>query len=301
MPPAVSGYSGFSGTQAQTLYAKLVNLKFKPTSLKLVRDELEMHPDIDREAILLDKFLYKRSLSISMYTLIDANPNAAMPIMRYDNDAAPHHNVFLGEDKRRAIFGDTASSPHFHFQNEEDSLMCLRKFKSYEGQLKYRTGRCNAIDCIHLKQYLKKLDRLNKTDLQHNLKEKNDYGMPFLQLKIKNANQLFSDPESLIRDYLSKTDSWYGKEVIKWFDRASELKLYEEEPNRIFTNLIKSLDLIEFITSRERTCLDMRGDKIFSDIEVLLANEVMSEMNRLIENPLTNYMIDDDYYPQSEK
>ena len=159
-------YAERSGNQQQSLYAKVVSLKFKPTQLRLVRDELEAHPDIDREAILMDKFLYSRSLSISLYALIDASPNAAMPIMRYDNDVAPHHNVFLGDDKRRLVFGDTASSPHFHFQNEEDSLMCLRKFRSYEGKMKYRTGRCNAIDCSHLKQYLKIYQMTNYLHIQ---------------------------------------------------------------------------------------------------------------------------------------
>ncbi len=296
-------YAGHHPNQGQSMYAKLVNLKFKPVSLKLLRDEIDAHPDIDKDAILLDKFLYTRSLSISMYALLDANPNAAMPIMRYDNDIVPHHNVFLGDDPRRVVFGDTASAPHFHFQNEEDSLLCLRKFKTNEGKIKYRTGRCNAIDCPHLKQYLKKLDKLNKGQLQRNLQEHNDFGMPFLVMKARSRNNenLFQDPENLIREYLSTQDLRCGRDIKKWFDRASELHLYENEPNRIFTNLIKSLDLLEFVTSKEKVCTDLKEGKVLSDIEVLLANDLVNEMNLLIDTPKTEQTIDDNYYPQLEE
>ena len=295
-------YVGDKSGQGQSVFAKVVSLKYKPVSLKLVREKMTEQPYVDEETLLSDRFLYTRSFSISMYALLNANPNEAMPIMRYDNDVAPHHNVFVGEDKRKVIFGDTAVSPHFHFQNEEDSLMCLRKFRSFEGPMKYRTGRCNAIDCPHLKAYLKKLDRLNKTDLHKNIKEKNDYGMPFLALKANNKvkTNVFKDPEDSIREYLSSHDSRGGYDIIKWLDRVKELKLYEQEHNRIFTNLIKSLDLLELIVTKEKACLDIRECKVLSDLEISLANDVMSEINYLIEKPLTGQEIDDNYYSEQE-
>ncbi len=281
----------FKSQNKGMMFAKVVNLKYKPSLLRVVNEEEKKHANA-QDALIADKFLYDRSLSISMYVLMDGDPNAAMPIARYDNDMYPHHNVFIGDDKRKTIFGDTAASPHFHFQNEEDSLLCLRRSRA-DG--KYRTGRCNAIDCYHLKQYLKKLDRLNKSEIQRNVREKNDYGMPFLNMKAKNI-AVFKDPEPMIRKYF-ENNRVNNSVVLKWFDKTREYDLYKSAPNRIFTNLIKSLDLLDFIANSQKVCLDAKESKMMSDVEVLLANNVVSNMNLIKEyDNLITQQLNDDYY-----
>lgn len=276
------------------LFAKIVNLKYKPVKFKLAKSKQAGHTiEQVREQIPLDdSMFYRRSLSISMYVLLDGNPNKAMPFMRYDNDFFDHNNVWIGDDKRKHIFGEIAKSPHFHFQNEKDSIFCLRKFKNQSRQNKYRTGRCNAIDCYHLKEYLLSIDSIAGKGLLIEEKKNGSYGLPFLQMKISKKD-LHLDIESIVKEYISSLDDREAKHLsylYVWFKKAKDNNQYEMggRGDKIFGDLIKSLDFLEFITDTMKSTVYTSDRKVLSDLELLVANEVMNVINNNNKNILTS-------------
>ncbi|MCI8555489.1 MAG: hypothetical protein HFI85_02830 [Clostridia bacterium] len=263
------------------LCAKVVNLKYKPKALKYFGRKRYPSSKIEIEARINDRFLYDRSLSISMYVLLDGDPKKAMPFMRYDNDPHPHTNVWIGQDKRKAVFGEVAQSPHFHFQSEEDAILCLRKFRYTNGKGKYRTGRCNAIDCRHLKNYLMKIDNMGGKLAENELAKNGTYGLPFLKMKI-NKKALKINVDNLVKDYLdgkSSTEQGYLRYLTKWLDATKDNPDYEMPKNKCFGSLIRALDFIDFMTNNMSTGLYGCDRKMLSEIEVLVANAVVNVIN----------------------
>lgn len=229
------------------LFAKLINLRYKPSNLKMAKKHNHGLSEEEKLFSVYDNYLYNRSLSISMYVLLDGDPNKAMPFVRYDNDPTPHTNVYIGNDKRREVYGDIALNPHFHFQNEDDSLLCLRKYQAEDGKTKYKTGRCNAIDCKHLKKYLLDLDSLDQKDLERQAKNKMDYNMPFLQYKLT-GKKVGVNVDNLFYKFIQdKTDEEVGllEEISLWLTQSKESKVYNRGKN--FDKLIRKhlISLIE--------------------------------------------------------
>ena len=275
------------------LFAKVINLKYKPVKFKLSKSQQagQTIGQVRQQVPLDDSGFYRRSLSISMYVLLDGNPNKAMPFMRYDNDFFDHNNVWIGDDKRKHIFGEIAKSPHFHFQNEKDSIFCLRKFKNQSRQNKYRTGRCNAIDCYHLKEYLLSLDSIGGKGIFIEQSKNGSYGMPFLQMKIDRTS-LKLDVAGMVKGYLSTLDDRQAKHlsyINVWLNKAKDNTQYVMggRGDRIFGDLIKALDFLEFITDTMKSTVYSSDRKVLSDMELMLANEVMNVVNRNNKNILT--------------
>ena len=110
--------------------------------------------------------LYDRTLTISMYVLLEGSSNKSHMFLRYDSSSKTHKNIYVGSDKRQSVYGLEAENPHFHFQNEDDNLLCIKKFRDANRHIKWKTGRCNAIDCKHLIKYLLELDSLSQEKLE---------------------------------------------------------------------------------------------------------------------------------------
>ncbi len=293
------------------LFGKFVSLKFKPKELASIKNLIAKSEN--KKDIVYNRYLYDRSLTITHYVFLDGDPNKAMPYMRYDNDLYIHTNVFIGKDKRKRYFGESADCPHFHFQNEDDALLCLRKFRSgKDGKIKYRTGRCNAIDCRHLKEYLHQLDMQFPEYLKEHSDEW-DFGMPFLNLKVA-GKKIDINVENIFNNYLKLNGGGTKKlyEVSQWLEETASRSEYKQFSYKYknstnhsnFTGLIRALDFIDYITTLMKVKMDVNTIKMLSDIEVEIANSIMSAINlnsstKTMKDGKPKYVIDMDFDEKS--
>lgn len=271
------------------VFAKLINLKYRPSDLRMLKQKTKGYSDEEKQFAVYDNYLYNRSLSISMYVLLDGNPDKALPFIRYDNDPAPHSNLYIGNDNRRDIYGKEARGPHFHFQSEDDSLLCLRKFKGEDGKTKYKTGRCNAIDCSHLKKYLLELDSLTPKQVCNLAKQGLDYGMPFLQLKLT-EKKIGTSAEHLFFNFIKdKTDEeiHYLDEFAIWLTQSKNDKVYHN--GKSFDKLIRDLDVLDRISILMDSANNPEQRKIYSQLEIVIADSVMD----VICNNSSKYIVKD--------
>ena len=271
------------------IFAKLINLKYRPSDLKLLKQKTKDYSDEEKQFAVYDNYLYNRSLSISMYVLLDGDPNKAFPFIRYDNDPAPHSNLFIGNDNRRDVYGKEARGPHFHFQSEDDSLLCLRKFKGEDGKTKYKTGRCNAIDCPHLKKYLLDLDALTPKQVGNLAKQGLEYGMPFLQLKLV-EQKVGTSADNLFFNFIKdKTDEeiHYLDELAIWLTQSKNDKVYHN--GKSFDKLIRALDVLDRISILMDSANNPDQRKLYSQLEIVIADSVMD----VICNNSNKYMVQD--------
>ena len=140
----------YTNEEDNIMFGKLMRLKYVPAEEKILQ-KLENTQGLD-EYPYDDETIYDKVISISFCAIIKGDCTNAIPIYRYDSSKLHHKNIYIGDDERREIFGDVAQSPHFHFQNEDDSLLCLRKYHQNNNKDHlYKSGRCNAIDCKHLR------------------------------------------------------------------------------------------------------------------------------------------------------
>lgn len=282
--------------------AKIINIRYRPANLKMVGQKSHIAPKEIKPKLVYDNSLYQRSFSISMYVLLDGDPKKAMPYLRYDNDNTPHTNLYIGDDKRRKIFGKTAKNPHFHFQNEDDSLLCLRNFKDNNGRTKYKTGRCNAIDCPHLKNYLIHLDNLSQYDIQKQLEENQTYNMPFLHIKAK-GKALNINVDEIISNYISQRSQEERElliDITSYLEQTKDNPLYKNSNNKCFGKLIKSLDLLDYLVSIMQQSTNYNQRKLFSHIEIMIANNVINAIDNnntkiISHGNQPKYEIDGDY------
>ena len=268
------------------IFSKIIRLKYKPSELSLNQKERKAREE--KEYALYDNFLYNRSMSISMYVLLNGDPNKAMPFLRYDNDKLPHGNVYVGKDKRRKVFGDVALNPHFHFQNEEDSLCCLLK---KEGRMK--TGRCNAIDCAHLKRYLLQLDRLTQKEVEEQEEKNLSYNMPFLKYKLENK-KIIVNADKLFKNFIKdKTEEEIEllKDLCLWLSVSKNNKNYNT--GLCFDKLIRGIDFLNRIAMLMDCSLNLQQRKLYSQLEIVVADSVMNA----ICNNNSNYILKD-YKPK---
>lgn len=259
------------------LFAKFINLRYKPANLKMVKLHNKDKNAEEKAFAVYDNYLYNRSLSVSMYVLLEGDPNKAMPFVRYDNDPTPHTNIYIGDDKRREIFGDVALNPHFHFQNEDDSLLCLGKFKE-DGKTKYKTGRCNAIDCKHLKKYLLDLDALTDKEVERLMDRKNDYDLPFLQYRSENK-KVGVNVDKLFYSFLKdKTDEEINKldEISLWLTHSKDSTLYHN--GKSFDKLVRCLDFLDRIALLMDSTIDCHQRKLYSQLEIFVADAVINSI-----------------------
>lgn len=283
--------------------AKLVNLRYRPADLKAVNQHNIDKSEEEIEHAVYDDYLYHRSLSISMYVLLDGDPRKALPYIRYDNDPVPHTNVFIGNDKRKSIFKAVALTPHFHFQNEDDSLLCLRKFKDENGKTQYKTGRCNAIDCPSLKQYLLDLDSLSQAEIAKQMKEHLDYGMPFLHMKAQ-GKKVGVSPDGIFKNFIkAKTEE--ERELLRdieyWLNESKDDKVYNR--GRTFDKFIRTLDFLDIISKLMASSVTRKVNyeqrKLYSQLEIVTAdimvNIISNNSNKyVLEDQLPKYTIETD-------
>jgi len=311
----------FLSKESDILCAKLITLKYQPIKEKLsVRKKL--YRDVEKYAIsngltpqetkakqkelVEHQEIYKRSLSLSMYVLLNGDPNKAMPFIRYDNEEEEHNNIYIGDDKRRAVFGDKANGPHFHFQNETDSLLCLKKYQGADAW-KYKTGRCNAIDIPHLRKYLIELDSLSQKEVLNMHDKQLHYGMPFLEFKLKNKGTNININGQIHQFFNEKSAEGIAKisYINDWIEKSKENDDYKNTDGKKFGKLIKALDFISFINDKRKNSRNLAEKKMLTELEVISANELIKTFSSCQANELSSnrerYQIEGSYLTPSQK
>lgn len=281
--------SFFTDASQHIAYGKIVNVQYKPLSEKLISIYNQGKSQEEKDRGIFKPNLYNRALSISLYVLLDGTYQKAHCVMRYDSSAFNHHNTYYYGDKRRGVYGEVATSPHFHFQNADDDLLCLKKSKNSEKVERWQSGRCNAIDCQHLVNYLIEIDRLSAEEVDNLCKFGNDdYNMPFIYFKQR--NQYISVPiEKILKNFmeseskngkLSIADSEFIGETISNFNELYSQSEFAIEPteNKIFTKLIKAINFLQFIYDKRKITINPRQLEILSHIEIEIADKVFNEI-----------------------
>ena len=288
------------------VFAKFINLKYCPSDLKAVKKHDKDLNEEEREFAVYDNYLYNRSLSISMYVLLDGDPNKAMPYIRYDNDPTDHQNLFIGNDKRMEVFKKKACGPHFHFQTEDDSLLCLRKFKGEDGKIRYKTGRCNAINCANLKEYLLSLDNMSEKELDAQVAQHLDYGMPFLQYKIANKKIGQSIDHLFYKFIEDKEDEQVNllDELSIWLTTSKQAKVYNR--GLCFDRLIRGLDFLDVIHANMQVSKNYEQRKLYSQLEIVVADSVMNAISNntskyVLQDQAPKFTIETDLYERTEE
>ncbi len=286
--------------EQKILCAKVITLRYKPLNLQLIKKRYRAIENAVGAGILCGEIaqkqqlltehdaLYSRSLSLSMYVMLDGDPEKAMSFIRFDDEEGEHTNVYIGDDKRRKIYGERAEGPHFHFQNETDSLLCLRKFSGEETR-KYRTGRCNAIDCPHLKSYLQFLDGLDKAETERQLEKNLHYGMPFLEMKLRDRAPKTKITARMYEyiENLSDTEKSKIHYVQEWINSAKQNPQYKNEEGRKFGKIIMTLDFFTFINEKRREISDLEERSMLTQIELVTANALISTFANCEEKELS--------------
>ncbi len=277
--------------QGQSLYAKQMEFCFTPKKFRK-KDNAEVDDFKSEIEKLTNEEFYNRTLSISMFSLLDGNPNKAMSVMRYDNQYDfnnYHKNTYIGKEKRYDIFGAKAEYPHFHFQSEDDSLFCLqqKKHSSKNSVSNYRVSKCNAIDCKHLKKYLIIIDGLSGSHLKNERDNNGSYGMPFLSMK-EEKHKVYIDIEKIIEEYKSenqiKNEKGIFLKINEWIENSKQKDEYKDNEFKCFAQLIKAIDFLREINFlRKRVCeIDSSNDlKFLSELEILIANKTMDVVSRI--------------------
>ena len=100
------------------------------------------------------------------------------------------------------------------------------------------------------------------------------------------------DVAGMVKGYLSTLDDRQAKHlsyINVWLNKAKDNTQYVMggRGDRIFGDLIKALDFLEFITDTMKSTVYSSDRKVLSDMELMLANEVMNVVNRNNKNILT--------------
>lgn len=268
----------FINEKDSMLFAKLARVKYVPIRLKTVRETAEKG-ELDYN----DQSLFDCVMSISFCAVIDGKTKNSLPLYRYDSSKLMHKNMFVGDDYRKDVFGETVRSPHFHFQNEDDSLLCLKRQFDKCGKEVYKSGRCNAIDCDGLRRYLISLDQRNDKQIETLSKFDLHYGMPFLrQRREKLVSRCDFMPE--IRKFIKTlptnekvdllaVEKWLSQSDVRvWFEDGSS---FAYEDCDCFGSLIKALDFIQFVFDKRVKTKNPTLVKNLSKIELLVASKAI--------------------------
>lgn len=276
------------------LFAKVTNIKFEPINYARLKEAgRELEPN-EKEKLKYNPRIYNRTFSISLYVMLEGDPKKSHPFLRYDSSPCTHTNMFLDGDKRVDVYGYEADNPHFHFQNEDDALLCIRKYRDNNRHIKWKTGKCNSIDCKHLIKYLLKLDNMERGELEKQEKQNLNYGMPFLNMKLKGKKVNTQNTSKYFENYpcLNKSEADYIARLREDFKTLNSEKSVGGG-DKSFKRLISSLQLLQFVTDERSKATDNAELEILSNLEVECATDVI--------NAITNSsqkIIEKDYKPK---
>lgn len=276
----------YTSPETGTHFAKVVKLRYSPIDKDLVSEHIKKDYNKTDEYIYRNPNLYKSSYSISFYTFLNGNPDKAHLLVRYDSTSYDHQNLWIIDDEeKRSVFGDVAKSPHFHFQNENDDLICLRK-ENKGGEVNFKTGGCNAIDCEHLAEYLYQLDSKDSKSIKQLIQENKNFDMPFLYLKGRNVH-LNLDLDFMLTSYAAKINNdQQGYENMKYFysminkfkTNYNKSKYANMDSKSVFSEYIFTLKLLEFIDEAKKSVTDLEKFNTLHDFEVILSNKLFENM-----------------------
>lgn len=275
------------------LFAKVTNIKFEPISYVLIKEAVKNMPADSRTKLQYNPTLYNRTFSISLYVLLEGDPNKSHPYLRYDSNPCTHTNTFLGGDKRLEVYGLEADNPHFHFQNEDDALLCIRKYRDSGRHIRWKTGKCNAIDCKHLVRYLALLDNLEQRELHRQEEQNLSYGMPFLDIKLKGKKIITKSVDKLLDEY-PLLDEKSGQLIDML--RESFKMLYPvkaTQGDKSFKRLITSLRFLQLLHDEQSNTLDEEKLEILSNLEIECASDVVGAISSCSQK-----IIEKDYKPK---
>ena len=253
----------FASKDNRLLFGKTVRVCFK------AYDANEFVSKFSQDNFEYDSQSSLRGLSVAMYGFLQGKENCLSLFARLDDDGFKHRNLLIDE-QRKAVFGEIAGFPHFHFQNYTDQYLCRK-----EGKDGYMTGRCNAIDIPSLLVYLEKLDSMPKAKLRHLYVEKQNLGLPFLDIRFERKD--FSiNLEQLVKDFIKKEDENKNlcKDYMKEFLKNDGLK----EPMQklsYFKSFALSLMLLQKISDDYWSENDLVRKRFLSRFEVALCDKIM--------------------------
>ena len=290
------------------IFAKNCIDEYTPISKQIINEEIKHQQFLTEEDKALKFYnpnLYNKNLSISMYILLDGDPNKAHSIMRYDGcNGKQHKNMFLPQDKRRAIFGDIASNPHFHFQNEDDNLICSKKIVNSDKRVKWKTGRCNAIDINHLIKYLVELDNSNRERIEMLYDQERHYNMPFLNAKYNNKVLSYDfDIYEFLKNVPQESQTFVHDTLRNVKQKLKKIEYKTENP--CFRKLVFALLFIKEIYELRKTNDNLRELKILSQIEYSYANALIDSFSNnknklLVEDYKPKYIVDASHLNQND-
>lgn len=286
------------------LFSRVTHLAFSPVNYKLIEEFKNSLPensdDIDK--IAFHPALYDRALSISSYVLLEGNPKKAHLYLRYDSSEYPHHNIFVHPDKREEVFGYDVGSPHFHFQNADDNLICLKKNLGNGRKSSWSTGRCNAIDCKRLIAYLAALDNMTKEELDEQNAAKLHYNMPFLQAKLSRKEYLLPSAQKIFGSYVQQSPE--DADRIAALVEEFESQDFQNPSKGQFRNLISNLQLLQFFHDKRVQTTDLSMLEVLNNIEIHTAEGVFSAIDNCRELQVCKqkcYAMPGDYLCQDQK
>lgn len=273
----------FVNNEHQMLFSLITSISFSAIN----GDEFE---GVEKRKIplksLFDETKFSREIDICTYVIPNGNPQNAINILRYDGTGCPHYNqVFLSE-KHKQIIGEVAQVPHFHFQNNVENLLYLKKSNKDDSDLNYSAPGCNAIDCEHLIKYLQQLDA---TPINMLKTETQSYGMPFLDAKIKNL-PLNINIQATLLNVLSSPNSLSVENInylTTLYNQINKITYDDNTENNYFSKLIESLDVLEKMHKKIDSTQDPKQVAELTLIETECANQIVSAMSNYSqkENP----------------
>ena len=276
------------------LFAKVTNLKFEPINYHHIKEAGSGLEGEEKEKLRFNPRLYNRTFSISLYSLLEGDPKKSHPFVRYDSASMTHTNTFLEGDKRIEVFGIESDNPHFHFQNEDDLLLCIRKYRDGDRRIRWKTDKCNSIDCKHLVRYLLSLDNKSQEELEKLDRQNLNYGMPFLNIKVKGKKINTISVDKILENYpcQNENERQYLEELKCSFKMLYSVKSVGGG-EKSFKKLISSLQFLQFVSDERSNTQDNGKLELLSNLEVECATGVVNSITNCSEK-----IIEKDYKPK---
>ena len=268
----------YTNKDEKMIFAKVTNINFAPISHRLIKQVKKTLNEDDQKRIIYSPELYNRTFSISYYVMLDGDPKRCHSFLRYDSAVEPHKNVFFKGDQREEVYGTVADNPHFHFNNEDDGLLCIKKYRDKDRHTRWKTGRCNAIDCKHLISYLQSLDNKSTSEIENLFDSGKHYNMPFLKMKLLGRKVELPTIDNLFKKFLSKKEECETTLVNSLNKEFSE-KVAKGKTAGCFSKLTTFLELLNFIQEKRSVTSNLAQLEILSNLEVEVASEVVNAIS----------------------